>query len=320
MAPFFFDSTFNLNFVLKFNENQMKKFGVFLLILTMALLLKSQHRLDSLTSQREIVYQKYRLHKDTVSVNTWLNIFKLNNYLGQLVVLDSLIISEIGISQSDESKRLDVAQSKLESLLSEKMDMSRRLSEAENSKHLMSKNLRLIIIAGGVSLLLFILFLVFFILTVNKLKKNNALVQEYHTNLYSAKSEIEQLVRDQENMAAAINMREKGFEEELKKFKDGLDQLSDEKTMLENQMIEVKKAYDREVERRLTAEERLNDIETSIGGNLNDSAVAENNVFYALQNEEINKLKIEIENERRIRLNIENELKKLLETLKEHYS
>lgn len=320
MAPFFFDSTFNLNFVLKFNENQMKKFGVFFLILTTALLLKSQHRLDSLTSQREIVYQKYRVHKDTVSVNTWLNIFKLNNYLGQLVVLDSLIISEIGISQSDESKRLDVAQSKLESLLSEKMDMSRRLSEAENSKHLMSKNLRLIIIAGGVSLLLFILFLVFFILTVNKLKKNNALVQEYHTNLYSAKSEIEQLVRDQENMAAAINMREKGFEEELKKFKDGLDQLSDEKTMLENQMIEVKKAYDREVERRLTAEERIKDIETSIGGNLNDSAVAENKDSYVLQNEEINKLKIEIENERRIRLNIENELKKLLETLKEHYS
>lgn len=318
MAPFFLLFTFNLIFVLKFDEDQMRKFVVLLLLFTSALLLKSQSQLDSLALEREMVYKKYREHKDTMTINTWMNIFKLNKYLGQMVVLDSLIIAEKESGNSEESQKLEVTQSKLESLLNEKIDMNRRLSEAENSKHALSKNLRIVVIAGGVSLLFLILFLVSFILMLNKLKKSKPLVQEYHTNLYNAKSEIEKLLKDQENMATDFNNREKSFDNEMRKMREGMDTLSDEKTMLENQIIEVKKAYDREVEKRLTAEERLQSIKNHHVENMPVSAAADETPSLKLQNEECQKLKLEIEKERKIRINIENELKNLLETLREH--
>lgn len=296
----------------------MRKFVVLLLLFTSALLLKSQSQLDSLALEREMVYKKYREHKDTMTINTWMNIFKLNKYLGQMVVLDSLIIAEKESGNSEESQKLEVTQSKLESLLNEKIDMNRRLSEAENSKHALSKNLRIVVIAGGVSLLFLILFLVSFILMLNKLKKSKPLVQEYHTNLYNAKSEIEKLLKDQENMATDFNNREKSFDNEMRKMREGMDTLSDEKTMLENQIIEVKKAYDREVEKRLTAEERLQSIKNHPVENMPVSAAADETPSLKLQNEECQKLKLEIEKERKIRINIENELKNLLETLREH--
>mgnify|MGYP006925657845 FL=1 len=296
----------------------MRKFVVLLLLFTSALLLKSQSQLDSLALEREMVYKKYREHKDTMTINTWMNIFKLNKYLGQMVVLDSLIIAEKESGNSEESQKLEVTQSKLESLLNEKIDMNRRLSEAENSKHALSKNLRIVVIAGGVSLLFLILFLVSFILMLNKLKKSKPLVQEYHTNLYNAKSEIEKLLKDQENMATDFNNREKSFDNEMRKMREGMDTLSDEKTMLENQIIEVKKAYDREVEKRLTAEERLQSIKNHHVENMPVSAAADETPSLKLQNEECQKLKLEIEKERKIRINIENELKNLLETLREH--
>ena len=318
MAPFFLLFTFNLIFVLKFDEDQMRKFVVLLLLFTSALLLKSQSQLDSLALEREMVYKKYREHKDTMTINTWMNIFKLNKYLGQMVVLDSLIIAEKESGNSEESQKLEVTQSKLESLLNEKIDMNRRLSEAENSKHALSKNLRIVVIAGGVSLLFLILFFVSFILMLNKLKKSKPLVQEYHTNLYNAKSEIEKLLKDQENMATDFNNREKSFDNEMRKMREGMDTLSDEKTMLENQIIEVKKAYDREVEKRLTAEERLQSIKNHHVENMPVSAAADETPSLKLQNEECQKLKLEIEKERKIRINIENELKNLLETLREH--
>jgi len=121
-------------------------------------------------------------------------------------------------------------------------------------------------------------------------------------------------------MAAQINNRGKGFEYEIKKVNDKMSLLSDEKVMLENQMVEIKKAYDREVERRITAEDKLKLFETSdnnssqkdISKNMPDESksIAEN----------IQLLKTELESEKAIRLSIENELNKLLIRLREHYS
>jgi len=279
----------------------------------------AQNRLDSLNSERTVVYNKYKEHKDTITVNTWVNIFKLNKYLGQIVALDSLISQEIMNSQKNNND-LEVTQSKLESLISEKKDLNRRLSEAESLKDNYSKNNKIIIIAGSISLLLFVIFLVLFVLTLNKLKKNSALLKEDYTNLYNAKFEIEQLQKDQVNLAAKINNREKDFDNELKKAKERFNILSDEKVMLENQMIEIKKTYDREVERRTIAEEKFQEAE----GRLQESSESVRTIHPVIPdetlNENLNKLNTELELEKKLRSNIESELKKLLDKLREHYS
>jgi len=297
----------------------MKKYCLLLIIFMSGIPFFAQNRLDSLNSERTVVYNKYKEHKDTITVNTWVNIFKLNKYLGQIVALDSLISQEIMNSQKNNND-LEVTQSKLESLISEKKDLNRRLSEAESLKDNYSKNNKIIIIAGSISLLLFVIFLVLFVLTLNKLKKNSALLKEDYTNLYNAKFEIEQLQKDQVNLAAKINNREKDFDNELKKAKERFNILSDEKVMLENQMIEIKKTYDREVERRTIAEEKFQEAE----GRLQESSESVRTIHPVIPdetlNENLNKLNTELELEKKLRSNIESELKKLLDKLREHYS
>jgi len=298
----------------------MKKFFLLVLLFSNSISTHSLSRLDSLTMERNKVFQKYLEHKDTMTVNTWLNIFKLNKYLQQIVNYDSVIKNEIIANSVNNNTSLSVIQSKVENLINEKKDLNRRLSEIDSVRENSDKQLKISAFAGAIVIVLLVLFFSLYIVTLNKIKAKNTSVKEYHTQLYSAKAEIDQLQKDQMEMASEINIQKESLNNEVKRITEKMSLLMDEKVLLENQMIEIKKAYDREVERRIIVEDKLHSMEAPV---INSFEEKIQNILPDGEKslvEDIQLLKIKLEHEKSIRLSIENELNKLLHKLREQYT
>lgn len=298
----------------------MKKIFSLFLFTFISVFLIGQTYLDSLFTERANIFNQYKSHKDTITVNTWMNIFKLNKYLQQLVANDSLIFNELKTNKNDWNNELVIAQSKLENLINEKKDLNRRLSEVKSTQEMSGNNMKITFLVGSIATILLIVFLILYIVSAKKLKKNNQLLKEYHTNLYHAKAEVEQLQKDQIMMAGEINIKVKSFDEELKATHEKISLLSDEKIMLENQMVEVKKAYDREVERRILVEEKINKSAMAPVLNSEDKDSSQLKAQINTLTAQIDALNEEIENERELRRSIRNELGNLLNRFGKQHS
>ncbi len=219
----------------------------------------SQTSFEKQQKDRDSLIRVYHSHRDTVTINTWLNIRKSNQYLEQIKQNDSILIAlllqEIGnldYTLENDNIRLMRFRKELDSLykLTEKPTTSRRLIPKEYNFGYF--------IGGFIPGL--ILLLISLKLFANRLRKREIILKQYHTELYSARQELEAMEKTHLELASEVNK----LKRELSRVEDNkalLQKLEDEKVLLEHQILEIQKAFLTESEKRKEAQSKLVSIE-----------------------------------------------------------
>jgi hypothetical protein len=213
-----------------------------------------------LIHKKDSLLKIYKSHVDTITVNTWLNIRKSNQYLERIVYFDSLIIKSLSNIQDVNGVTNDTKAEtaspvfEFDTLHSLKeIPAGRAPKKSKNQK----ENFFLIII--GISIIAFLIF--YSVLIKKRLKVKEGEFKQSYTDLYAARQEIENLEKTNTILASDINRLTKelaGVEDSIKL----LQHLQDEKALLENQILEVRKAYILEVDKRKELETRLQNLES----------------------------------------------------------
>lgn len=247
--------------------------------------------------KRDSIFNLYQRHSDTITKNTWLNIMQKNKYLNEIVFYDSLIFES---TKSDE--RLDSLLLVLnQQLITSQKNLKSKESEAKQAEQTMAFYKKMYVMLLIVALLFLVIIIVLIVLTawLNKsVKAKDKQVKSYYTELNKARQEIENSRKTENQLASEINKLKKQINSNIENPGDVVEKLNDEKLMLENQMIEIKKAYELEVNKRM-------EIEASIVGKNQD-----------VDSDELKELKIKIaslHDENRV-LSLEVEKMKLIES------
>jgi len=215
----------------------------------------------------------YLSHSDTITVNTWFNIRRSNQLLGQIVAFDDSLI-EIFREFMQTLPQMDS--------IVNRPDSTENIyqSSATHSQLSVDEAETNILDTKYFYLVLLIFLIVILILSVNirlqtkKTVSKDSLLKQYHTELFNAKQEVVNLDKTHNVLASEINTLKRELDQ-LSANKVLFQEAMDEKVMLENQMHEVRKVYLLEVEKRKELDMKLMDFE-------------------AERNEEMNILKAEI--------------------------
>lgn len=238
----------------------MKKMLFSLMLIFVTITVFSQDVLNPVLEKRDSLYRKYRKHNDTVTIRTWVNVVRSNNYLRNILLLDSVIL-EKQIRRNESSGRvIDSLTGNLKTVRKENQRLKFEKNE-DQLQALMYK--RYFLLASVVALLFIILFLIVLIrLSKNKktIRELDAQVREYYTQVHDANQQIEHFEKMEKHLASEINRVKTTLGKELKEAREAQAKAEDEKLMFENQISAVKKAYDMEVEKRKSVEEELREI------------------------------------------------------------
>jgi len=191
----------------------MKKFIFAVLILLMQPFSQAKGQMalaDSLNmAEREYFYRKYRSVRDTMRINTWINLKRVSDNLEQVVKRDQQVIDALKLKITDDSvviADLNEVSARYQGLQTEFDDLKTK-AEKDNTLNNYLK------IAAASLFMLFILFLFLFINSVSKLRRNRseldqgaAALEEHQLQLDSLDAELRKL-----------KQRETDFREELEK-------------------------------------------------------------------------------------------------------
>lgn len=331
----------------------MKSLSLTIVLLVLGVVCFAQLNVNHLLEQRSTVYQKYIAHSDTMTINTWLNIMNSKKLLEQIVHFDTLIMAaSVQSMQQDSfpSQELSLSQINQELIAANQQLLTQKQNAAIAEAEIKSYKKYLGILAV-LALLLFvgIVMSAFLSIRVNKrLKLNEKKTKEYHTDLYAAKHEIEKSIKIENQLASEINKVKQHFKKQLDDLIKEKELVVEEKLMLDNQIIEVKKAYDLETSKRIELENQIrvpgehqkDNVQTGLKDNMiadlqaeifdlstvNESlkrglemAVEKNRTGDQLLIDELDKLKDKYDIEVKTRIKTQEELQVLLSKLKSHF-
>jgi|GEM_PF-3301077 len=210
-----------------------------------------------LQSERDSVYYKYLQHKDTMTIRTWINVITLNKYLEQLKYYDSLVIEELGVVDLKHSSTIISLQHELVEL---KKNQANTIAE-DQVKELQSPGFKkyffITVIAAIVFLFALLIVLIRFYKQAKIMSELKSQTRDYHTKWYAAKEKIIEFEKTEMQLASEINNLKSNNGTDLKSLKQAKTLAEEERLMLENQIAEIKKAYDLEVKRRQEIEMEL---------------------------------------------------------------
>ena len=198
------------------------------------------------SSQRDSVLKLFIAHRDTITKDTWISVMQSNNYLNQLIRLDSLLLIKGDSLNVDSIRSAHAKQMNDYESLVKTIDFERVQLQQENKFYKKMFYMLLFI-----SLLFLLLIVVLLMLTgrLNKaVKVKEQQVKTYHTKLYDANIEVEKSRTTENKLASEINKLKKQLSDGSNTIQE-VELLQEEKLMLENQILEVKKAYEMEANR-----------------------------------------------------------------------
>jgi cbb3-type cytochrome oxidase subunit 3 len=254
---------FCLSFIYKFAVCHntfiaMKKGLLFILLLLTLASLQAQMRLDELSGKYDSIYMKYRAHKDTVSVNTWLNVMRSNAYLEDLMRIDSMIKKQIRHTSSSDS----VIRELKSRLNAEQEENSKLTGIIDNRTHELEfyQNMFYFLIAVVAIVMILLVIMVFLFQKANKSKLDNqSEIKKYYTELHAARNELDQAREIENQLASEVNKITRQLNTKLDEATQMNRALEDEKLMLNNQILEITKAYDLELTKRQELEHELSE-------------------------------------------------------------
>ncbi|MCP4552679.1 MAG: hypothetical protein GY834_11705, partial [Bacteroidetes bacterium] len=184
-----------------------------------------------LLTQRNQLYQEYRQIKDTMTSRTWMNMVNLSNKLEQVVILDGLLLDSLltgtPTTISLETQILNLANIR-DLLLTDNSKLNGKINTLEKTGNLY----KILFEVCGVLLLLFI---VTAIILFNKSQRINTQPDSFNDDILKLKNK---------------------HKEEVDKLKDEMEKHAEEKLLLENNALEIKKSFDiLKSEKQILAEE-----------------------------------------------------------------
>ena len=259
----------------------------------------SQQKNNSLVDKRDSFYQEYKHYKDTMTVRTWINMVNLVKHLENIVIIDDSILSNIGVEK--EESGLTEAEQKLMETRQTLDQLIIQNNKIKDDKDNAQKRLFSVAVVAGLLLIALIIIIVASVSLRSKYKK----LENYFKNTNDELLKIKD---------------EKIFENNEVKSK--IEIVEQEKELIENNLQEVKKAFetmklendlyskstqgiDRETYKELA--EEFNVLKSEI-----------NNILVEKQDLEksVKEANLKYNQELEYRKQIENELKSILERFK----
>ena len=243
----------------------MRRFGVLCVIIIFAVQLYAQNdsSLKRLMMVHDSVYDKYRSHADTVTRNSWLNIMQTNRYLSLLHYYDSLIQVEYADATLADSANM-VLNRQLHEFQSQIKYLKTSMQSLQVKAEFYRKMYLLLIALSLVFLAIILALAVVAGRTGKKLNIKDQLHKRQYTEMHEAQMQIEESRKTENQMASEINRLKKLLGQSDTVSHESFRALQDEKLMLENQILEIKKAFEIESQKRLDAEslnQKVEDIE-----------------------------------------------------------
>ncbi|KAF0195701.1 MAG: hypothetical protein FD166_2874 [Bacteroidetes bacterium] len=191
----------------------MKKFifaAIILLSLSFGQVLGQMALADSLNmAEREYFYRKYRSVRDTMKINTWINLKRVSDNLEQVVKRDQQVIDAMKLKISADSvviAGLNEVNVRYQELQIGFDDLKTKAEKDSTLNHYLK-------IAGVSLLMLFILFLSLFINSVSRLKRYRSELDQGTVTLEEHQLQIDSLDAE----LRKLKQREADFREELEK-------------------------------------------------------------------------------------------------------
>ena len=259
----------------------------------------SQQKNNSLVDKRDSFYQEYKQYKDTMTARTWINMVNLVKHLENIVIIDDSILSNIGVEEEESS--LTKAEQKLMETRQTLDQLIIQNNKIKDDKDNAQKRLFSVAVVAGLLLIALIIIIIASISLRSKYKKLENYFKDTNDELLKIKDE-------------------KIFENNEVKSK--IEIVEQEKELIENNLQEVKKAFetmklendlyskstqgiDRETYKELA--EEFNVLKSEI-----------NNILVEKQDLEksVKEVNLKYNQELEYRKQIENELKSILERFK----
>lgn len=184
-----------------------------------------------LLSRRNQSYQEYQLLKDTMSSRTWINMVNLSKKLEEVVIIDGFLLDSLLTGTPNilnlETRIMDLAKVR-DQLLTENARLNDQFDAIEKAR----KTFKLLFIGSGI---LVVFFIIAAILLFSKFQRLNTQSDNYNNDRLKLKY---------------------NHKEEIDKLKNEIEKYAEEKLLLENSAIEIKKSFDiLKSEKQLLAEE-----------------------------------------------------------------
>lgn len=234
----------------------MKKYLILNIILIFILPAVAQQNTRELHAARDSVISEYARHTDTITRNTWLNIMQSNKYLQMIIHYDSMII----LASSDhlnEDSLSNALQLQLKGAEGKLMVLRQQKSQLNSDLEFYQRMYYMALVLSGLFLVLIIILILLTGRLNRTVKEKTKYAKEYYTGLSGARKEIEASRKTENQLASEINKLKKQLDGGENDLKPELEKLSEEKLMLENQISEVKKAYEMEANKRMELEVQL---------------------------------------------------------------
>ncbi|MCX6234171.1 MAG: hypothetical protein NT175_05515 [Bacteroidetes bacterium] len=213
----------------------------------------SQHDMDSLLYYRGKSFQNYLLIKDTMTRRTWINMRNYSESLEAIVKTDDIIIDSV---LPDLINRLQTASEKTIFLQQQLTEKEQSLGKSETEV----KNLHLLFdflfFIGGAVCLLFLTFLIVAIIYIFKFRRRKRLVSEKDTYLAGLNKQIS----GQNSIIQKLETEGQHVSNQIGKFSESNQLLLAEKEALENELLELRSAFEKEVYMRKEIEAELKQL------------------------------------------------------------
>ncbi len=235
----------------------MKKVILFLSILLAFIVLCAQDVDKDLRNKRDNLLNNYFQHRDTVTVRTWINVITSNKYLEEIRIMDSILLTKNSNALEKPYQMIDDLEEDVNNLTKQNLALKSQIDAVYEKDTFEKTTFQFTILVASIFLILFVLLFFGYIAAKRKAERREAESRNYLTKLNEANHEVEKMQQTEHDLAHKLNVIQTDYQENFNKIKLSKSEIEDVKILLENQIIEVKKAYDYEVVKRIEIESEL---------------------------------------------------------------
>jgi cbb3-type cytochrome oxidase subunit 3 len=266
-SPFFIATSFKdiskrnktSNFVGNmFKPGNLMKTNVLLLFLFFSgLFLSGQESFNTIQLKRDSLLEAYFAHRDTVTVRTWVNVITSNKFLEEIRRTDSILLSGKNASVDKTYQMVNDLQEEVDKLTKENQDIQAQSKILKHNTSFENTTFLFSILVAAIFLILFVILFFGYTAARRKAAIRDEESRGYLAELNDARDEIEKMQTTEGDLAHKLNLLESGHHEKMRMLLKEKSSIEDGKVLLENQLIEVKKAYDFEVVKRKEIESQM---------------------------------------------------------------
>jgi DNA repair exonuclease SbcCD ATPase subunit len=192
-----------------------------------------------------------------MTIRTWVNVVTINRYLEEIRKTDSILLNEDSKSLEKPFLMLNDLQDEIDSLNKHNQELQNKVNAEKKQTTFEYSTFLFTIVVASIFVVLFALLFIGYSRAKKKSAEREDESRNYLTKLNEANEEIEKMLNTENDLAHKLNILQTDQETNLAKIIQEKSEIEDEKILLENQILEIKKAYVFEVTKRMEKESEL---------------------------------------------------------------